>query len=72
MSNLVLTEDDARLLFKEYCNFLVLHVATREDLCPPMLIEALWSIHMGFTREYREFCRRVFTDTVLPKVYSFD
>ena len=56
MSNLVLTEDDARLLFKEYCNFLVLHVATREDLCPPMLIEAIWSIHMGFTREYREFC----------------
>jgi hypothetical protein len=67
---LVVSWDDAKRLFEEYCIFMVLHICTEEALIPSKRIEIFWNFHMTHSRDYRDFCLRIFGDFVLPKVYS--
>ena len=50
---------------KEYLLFLVLkQIFKHENLSPPPLLEDVWRSHILRTKQYREFCLRIFGETV--------
>ncbi len=58
------SEEDALAVVKQYRNYLFLRKKYPKWLLPPSKdIDEAWHAHILHTRDYRDFCRLIFSDT---------
>ncbi len=58
------SEEDALAVVKQYRNYLFLRKKYPQWLLPPSKdIDEAWHAHILHTRDYRDFCRLIFSDT---------
>ena len=56
-TELVMTEEEAKLLFDDVKKFLALAVTSSRPLAPPHAVDDGWHLFILFTKDYDRFCR---------------